>query len=201
MSLVITVSGISGSGKTTVVENTVKNYPEKFHKVVTTTTRNAREGEIQGLDYFFINKEEFEKKINEGLFLEHEFISGNFYGTQIDQLINKKTIPIIVVGPEGAQNFKKILESKNIDCISIFIECDIETAKERIKKRDGNNPIAVLKRLDNIDNFEYKWKDYNYSLRLPEGSNYNDFINIIDSYIEKSELGKKNQVGKKNKIK
>lgn len=201
MSLVITVSGISGSGKTTIVENAVKNNPKKFHKVVTTTTRSAREGEIEGLDYFFMNKHDFEKKINEGFFLEHEFISGNFYGTQINQLINKKTIPIIIVGPEGAQNFKKILKDKNIDCISIFIECDIETAKERIKKRDCSNPIAVLKRLDNIDNFEYKWKDYNYSFRLPEGSNYEDFISIIEDYIQQNQVEKKNKLGKKNKIK
>lgn len=185
MATIITVSGISGSGKTTIVENTVNNFPELYHKVVTTTTRQPRDGEENGVDYFFMKKNDFENKIKEGFFLENELISGNFYGTQVDQLIDKKTIPIIIVGPEGSQNFKKILEEQGHNFISVFIECDIETAKKRITKRDESNPLALMKRLNNIDNFEYKWQDFDYTLRLKEGSDYKDFISLINDYLSK----------------
>ena len=78
MSIIITVSGISGSGKTTIVENTVENYADIYHKVVTTTTRKPRNGEVDGVDYFFMEKNDFEQKIKNGDFLESELISGNF---------------------------------------------------------------------------------------------------------------------------
>lgn len=200
MSIIITVSGISGSGKTTIVENTVENYADIYHKVVTTTTRKPRNGEVNGIDYFFMEKNDFEQKIKNGDFLESEIISGNFYGTQTKEIFEKKTVPIIVVGPEGAQNFKKILENKGIECISVFIECSIETAKERISRRDAHNPAALMKRLKNIDESEYKWKDFDYTLRLPEGSNYKNFVDIIKNYLnEKEELKKNNE--KKIKLK
>lgn len=193
MATIITVSGISGSGKTTIVEKAVEKFPELYHKVITTTTRQPREGEKEGEDYFFMNKKIFQEKLKEDFFVESELISDNFYGTQKNQLFDKNTIPLIIVGPEGAQNFKKILESQGHNVINVFIECSIDTAKERIKSRDINSPLALLKRLNNIDNIEYKWKDYDYTLRLQQGSNYEDFIQLIKSHQEESLSKKKHK--------
>lgn len=184
MATIITVSGISGSGKTTIVEKAVEKFPELYHKVITTTTRQPREGEKEGEDYFFMDKKIFQEKLKEDFFVESELISDNFYGTQKNQLFDKNTIPLIIVGPEGSQNFKKVLESQGHNVINVFIECSIETAKERIKSRDRNSPLALIKRLNNIDNIEYKWKDYDYTLRLPQGSNEEDFVELIKSHQE-----------------
>ena len=79
---VLTVfSGFSGVGKGTVMKELLRRYPEHYVLSVSCTSREPREGEKEGVDYFFISREEFEKRVAEGYFLEHAEYVGNCYGT------------------------------------------------------------------------------------------------------------------------
>lgn len=86
--LLIVVSGPSGAGKGTICENLLRTK-ESIHPSVSTTTRGPRMGEIAGVDYHYISKEEFEKKIENDEFLEYAQVYDNYYGTPRDFVIEK----------------------------------------------------------------------------------------------------------------
>lgn len=84
-SRLIIVAGPSGSGKNSIVEALLRRFPDST-RLVTTTSRQIRPGEEEGKDYFFISREEFEKGIKEGRFLEYNDFCGNYYGSSKDVL-------------------------------------------------------------------------------------------------------------------
>ena len=77
----IVISAPSGAGKDTVVKELMKKYGENKWISVSATSRDPRPGEKEGVDYFYLTKEEFEKNIEEGFFLEYANYAGNYYGT------------------------------------------------------------------------------------------------------------------------
>ena len=74
------ISAPSGTGKTSLVKALIKKDPS-IRLSVSTTTREPRAGEVNGKDYFFVNKEDFDRQINDNEFIEWAFVYGNFYGT------------------------------------------------------------------------------------------------------------------------
>ncbi len=78
--LLIVVSGPAGSGKTTLCSRLTDAYPQAIRRVITCTTRAPRPGEVDGVDYHFLARAEFEKQIAAGVFLEHATVHGNLYG-------------------------------------------------------------------------------------------------------------------------
>ena len=86
--LLIVVSGPSGAGKVTICENLLRTK-EYIHPSVSTTTRKPRTGEVPGVDYNYISKEEFEKKIENDDFLEYAQVYDNYYGTPREFVIEK----------------------------------------------------------------------------------------------------------------
>ena len=81
LSKMIIISGPSGCGKTTMYKKILEKYQDDFIVSISATTRIPRASEKNGIDYFFINKENFEKKISEDCFLEYAHVHGNLYGT------------------------------------------------------------------------------------------------------------------------
>lgn len=105
----IVVSGFSGVGKGTVIKKLMEKE-EGFGFSVSATTRYCREGEVEGKDYFFISKEEFEEGITIGRFLEFTRYNGNYYGTPLDYIFEQmdRGITIILdIECEGAFNVRK----------------------------------------------------------------------------------------------
>ena len=92
----IVISAPSGSGKDTIVKELMKKYGENKWVSVSATSREARVGEKDGVDYFFLTKKDFEKKIKEGFFLEYTNYAGNYYGTPSDGL--RHTFPGTTLG-------------------------------------------------------------------------------------------------------
>lgn len=86
--LLIVLSGPSGVGKGTVRKALFEKDDNQFEYSISMTTRNKREGEVEGVDYFFRSKEEFEQLISEGKMLEYAEYVGNYYGTPLDY-VNK----------------------------------------------------------------------------------------------------------------
>ena len=84
----IVISGPSGVGKSTLVGMLIKSFPDAFGFCVSHTTRDPREGEVDGVNYHFTTEDEFQKVVDEGKFLEHATVHGNLYGTSI-QAVNE----------------------------------------------------------------------------------------------------------------
>ena len=123
----IVLAGASASGKTEVAKMLAKKYG--IVKAITTTTRDLRFGEINGKDYFFVSKEEFEKMIEDGRFVEFTHYNGNLYGSTKDQIsVNK----CVVVDPVGLKAYID-LNDKNI--VTFFLNSTEETRRQRMITR------------------------------------------------------------------
>ena len=108
--LLIIISGVSGVGKSEVMKRLL-TYPElNIQKLITTTTRPPRTGEINGQDYYFVSREEFLKSIKNNQFLEHIEYNNNYYGTSLNSLeksLLTKNI-LLIIDVRGFQKIKQI---------------------------------------------------------------------------------------------
>ena len=134
----IILIGASASGKTEVCKALC--YSFGYKKFVTTTTRSKRRGEIDGIDYFFITNEEFNKRVKENKFIEHILYNGNQYGTEKNQIDDKT---VLVLEPDGLKEFKKLNDPH---IISFFLKSSSNIRKERMRIR-GDEESVIEKRL------------------------------------------------------
>jgi guanylate kinase len=142
----IVISGPSGVGKGTIC-NRLLNELNAWYSV-STTTRAPRDGEINGVNYFFVTKEEFENKIKEGEFLEYNIYNGNYYGTSKEIAVDKINEGINVfseIDVNGAHNIKKVFP----DALLIYIAPpSIEVLKERLISRGTESIEKINQRLE-----------------------------------------------------
>lgn len=131
--------GPSASGKTWVAQSLIKDYNMK--KMVTYTTRPMRPGEVDGKDYHFISKEEFQKKVDEKFFLEHVTYNDNFYGTSFAEISDDK---VVILEPTGLKQYLKLIPEK---LTVIYLRCSREIVRIRMMQR-GETLEGALKRLD-----------------------------------------------------
>ena len=136
----IVLTGASASGKTVTALDLQKRH--NLVKAITTTTREKRVGETDGVEYFFVTKEEFLKRLNENKFVEHSVYNGNYYGCGIDQVSDNK---IVVLDPNGLHSFLK-LKDKNI--VSFLLIANENTRKERMCSR-GDKKENIEQRIKN----------------------------------------------------
>ena len=146
MGKLFVISGSSGVGKGTVIKEFLKRNPE-FKLSVSCTTRKPREGEIDGINYFFLTKEEFKEHINGNDFLEWAEFSGNMYGTQktyVERKLAEGKNLILEIDTKGALNVKKILPETTL----IFIlPPSFEELEARLRGRHTESEDAIQKRL------------------------------------------------------
>jgi len=136
----IVLAGASASGKTEVAKLLNKKYG--ISKIVTTTTREKRKGEVDGVDYFFVSKEQFEKMIQENKFVEYTLYNGQLYGSTKDQIANDKCV---VIDPAGLRAYIN-LNNKNI--VTFYLEADEKTRHKRMVAR-GDDPSKIESRIAN----------------------------------------------------
>ena len=155
------MTGSSGVGKNTVI-NELKKENQNFVLMPTYTTREMREGEVEGNPYFFLTKEQFQEKIRNNLLLEHELIHTNYYGSSfelIDKYLETGKIIIKDIGVQGAQNLYTKLNGKT-KVIRVFLTVkNKRTLKERLIGRGEKNIKLRLKRFGyeqkQINKFDY----------------------------------------------
>ena len=123
----IVLAGASASGKTEVAKLLAKKYG--ITKIVTTTTRPKRKGEVDGVDYFFVTHEQFEEMIRENKFVEYTLYNGQMYGSTKDQIAKDKCV---VIDPAGLRSYTA-LNDKSI--VSFFLDADEKTRHERMLSR------------------------------------------------------------------
>ena len=150
-------SAPSGSGKTTIVRDVLKNFPE-FVFSVSATTRKRRSSEKEGVDYFFISEEEFNKKIDTGEFVEWEKFYDYYYGTLknfVDGNLAKGLSTVFEVDVKGALSIKKAYKNS----VLIFIAPpSIDALKDRLIKRNTETDEDLKKRIERAE-MELSFKD------------------------------------------
>lgn len=138
----IILIGPSASGKTEIAKYLISKFA--FKKFVTTTTRKPRYGEINDIDYHFIDIDTFQKYINEDKFIEYVNYNGNYYGTTLEEIDDQK---VLILEPSGLLAFKKL---NNPKIISFYIDATLETRKDRMILRK-DDPEEIIKRIENDD--------------------------------------------------
>ncbi|HJP39683.1 MAG TPA: guanylate kinase [Gammaproteobacteria bacterium] len=155
------ISAPSGAGKTTLVKRVILARPElKFS--ISYTTRPARPGEQDRIDYFFLDRNEFKQMHDEGAFLEHAEVFGNFYGTgkqQVTTLCAAGNDVLLEIDWQGAQQ----VMANDPDCTSIFIlPPSIEELERRLRGRATDNEEVIRQRLSEaIDDISH-WTEFNH---------------------------------------
>lgn len=178
---VVIISGPSGSGKGTTVK-AMLSQRKQVRLSVSATTRSPRPGEENGREYFFLTKDEFEKRIQNGDMLEHAQYCDNLYGTPkeyITSCTEKGEDVILEIEVQGGMQVK----SKLPQAISIFlIPPDRETLEKRLRGRGTESEDVILQRLKRADE-ELQYADkYDYVVVCGEMQKcVDDIFAIIDS--------------------
>lgn len=135
--------GPSGSGKDTVLKEVLKKNPNDFHKITNCTTRPMREGEVNGVDYFFISPETFAEQVLNFDMIEATNFNDWFYGTSKDALVNN-AINIGVFSPEAVE---ALLESPEIELMVLELAASDKTRLLRQLNREANpNVHEIIRR-------------------------------------------------------
>ena len=146
---IIVLSGPSGSGKSTIVNRLVERAPVKLVKAISATTRRPRAGEKEGADYYFLSKDEFERKRLAGEFLEYAevFGSGSWYGTlkgELERAEKAGAWALLEIDVEGAKNVAQAYP----ETVTIFLTTATDRDYEqRLRGRGTETEEAVQRRL------------------------------------------------------
>ena len=161
--LLILVSGASGTGKGTVCKKLLSEMPEMYYSI-SATTRQPRDGETDGVEYFFISVEDFKKKIAEGKFLEYAEVYGNFYGTPLYKIEEHLTGGRNVLLEIDTQGALKVME-KIPDGVFIFLlPPSLEELYNRIKNRGTESEETLQRRFNSAKNEIEVGKKYKYAV-------------------------------------
>eukprot|EP01017_Pseudomicrothorax_dubius_P020262 TRINITY_DN2215_c0_g1_i6.p1 TRINITY_DN2215_c0_g1~~TRINITY_DN2215_c0_g1_i6.p1 ORF type:complete len:265 (-),score=77.18 TRINITY_DN2215_c0_g1_i6:147-941(-) len=147
----LVICGPSGVGKGTLIKKLLTEFPNIFELSVSYTTRKPRPGETHGIEYFFVPKEEFEKEIEKGAFLEYCEVHGNYYGTHrsiVEKIISQGKLCILEIDLQGAEKVNKSF----MECEYLFIHPkSFEVLKERLKFRGTETPEQIERRLQTAE--------------------------------------------------
>ena len=147
------LSGPSGVGKSTVGSSLINSLGrDKIRRVVTTTTRPPRAGEVDGVDYFFVSKEKFLSSIKDGVFLEYAKTNDEYYGSSMSDIMSTLESGIdalLTIDVNGVEQILKVRENIPFKIVTIFLFLeDFDELRERIENRGSETEITLRKRLD-----------------------------------------------------
>lgn len=169
-SLLMVISAPSGGGKTTVCEKMLAANPN-ITRAITCTTRPPRDGERDGVDYFFLAAEDFLRRVQAGNFLEHATVYGNSYGTLKSEVLGKlragKDV-LLTVDVQGAAAIRTQAESDTElerALVEVFLTPEsLAVLEQRLKKRGKDSAEAIKKRLAVARQEIAQWKHFDYLL-------------------------------------
>lgn len=160
--LLIVVSGPSGAGKDTIINEVIKRKNINAWISISMTSRLPRGNEVNGKEYFFVTKEEFEDNIKKGNFLEYAEYNGNYYGTpkhKIDEYLNKGIDVILIIEIQGALQIKELIP----EALFIFImPPSMDELKKRLIARGTDSNEKIISRFKTAYQEINEVTKYNY---------------------------------------
>ena len=177
-SVMVILSSPSGAGKTTLAKKIQQRFLN-FKISVSHTTRKPRSNEVEGIDYFFVDHEEFKKQIIKNQFFEHAKIFDNYYGTSknsVNSLLEKNNDILFDIDWQGTQQLSKF---KELNLIKIFlVPPNKQELEKRLIQRNQDKTDVISKRLKAYDDDIFHWADYDHVI-------INDNLDHCFSQIEK----------------
>lgn len=174
--VLIVISGPSGAGKGTICKALLEKH-NNIYISVSATTRAPRAGEVEGVNYYFLTKEDFEVKVRENGFLEYANVHGNFYGTpkgNVEKMLEDGKDVILEIDIQGALQVKENFK----EGVFIFIlPPSMEELKQRIIKRGSETEESLMTRFKNA------YKEINYVSKY----NYAVVNDTLELAVEKVE--------------
>ena len=160
--ILIVVSGFSGSGKGTLMKELLTRYPDTYALSISATTRSPREGEVDGREYFFVSKDEFEKMIAKGELIEYAKYVENYYGTPrdyVEKKLDEGKDVILEIEIQGALNVKKMFP----DTLLLFVTPpSAEELKKRLVGRGTETMDVIESRMDRACEEAEGMENYDY---------------------------------------
>ena len=177
--LLIVLSGPSGVGKGTVRKELFSQANTNYEYSISMTTRNPREGEVDGVDYFFKSREEFEVLIEQGGLLEHAEFVGNYYGTPlayVNETLDAGRDVFLEIEVQGAKQIRE----KAPDALFIFLAPpSLSELKSRLVGRGTETEDVIAKRIATAEEELEMMSLYDYVVENDEVANACDKINAI----------------------
>lgn len=193
--LLFVVSAPSGCGKDTIIAEVLKKLGDKAMLSVSMTTRDMRDGEAEGVNYYYVDKETFFRHIENGDMLEYTNYGSNYYGTPIKPVqdrLDEGKIVFLIIEVEGGTNVRKAFP----DAKKIFVvPPSMKVLEERLRSRGTDSDEAILKRLEIAHDELERACEYDY---IVENDNLDEAINDVMAIIRSEQLKIKMM---KNKIK
>ena len=181
--MIVILSGVAGAGKDTIKKELIKRM-ENVESLPSYTSREPREGDIEGITYNFVSKEQFEEMIKNNEFYEYDIHHNNYYGTSrklLNEKIDQGKIIVKDIDVNGTENLLKLL-GKEHKIVTIFLRVPKDELKRRLEARETNpDPKEVMLRLNRFDYEESKISLYDYVLK---NDNLEKILQIIMQIIE-----------------
>jgi len=188
MSLILAISGPAAVGKTTICERLILEFGDSLSRLVTATTRAPRDGEKHGVDYFFFQKSEFEKKLSRNQFLEHENIHGNNYGILKESILlaQEKGLDILLnIDVNGSASLRKFCQETLVlqGCLkTIFIRPkNLNDLKRRMIQRATESVEQAQVRLVNAQSEMERQHEFDYIIESADKET--DYQKIREIYL------------------
>ena len=180
--MMFVLSSPSGAGKTTLTKKIAKNNSQ-FTISISHTTRKPRPNEINGKDYYFVSKEEFNSLVKKNSFFEYANIFDNCYGSlkkPVLELLSQGKDVLFDIDWQGTQQLKKI---KDLSLVTFFIlPPNIKVLKERLLNRHQGQEKLIEKRMNKFSEEVSHWNEYNYVFVNDDLNNcYEKILNVIIS--------------------
>lgn len=187
--IIVTITGPSGSGKSTLEGKLVGCG---FSKVISTTTRVPREGEVDGIDYYFVSREKFEELVfNDGL-VEMVSFKGNFYAVEraeIERVFDQGKPVVIVCEPNGAGQVANYAKRNDISLLQACVTNELHVLVERLIDRDlaSVDMKYFASRLQGLIKTEIHWStlDWDVVFNHFDESNEADVVGFILNHVDR----------------
>jgi len=158
---IIIITAPSGAGKTSITKHLLKTFPDKLAFSISAATRQKREYEKDGVDYYFMSVDDFKEKIQHNAFVEWEMVyEGKYYGTlksEIHRIWKEEKVPLLDIDVQGAVH---VQQEHREQSLSIFIEPpSVDELKKRLSSRGTETPESLATRL-NKASYELSFKDH-----------------------------------------